>query len=142
MEQIKIRLARSKDKNQLLDNFKHYNVNEIIKNRVDCYTSHNFTVIAKIGDELVGILQWYVKEDPKAGVVEFEEVYVSENHRGKGIASSLMGFAIRSVKEYFKKHNLKLRKIFLFVSKNNKPARALYEKYGFNYITGIGPLFY
>ena len=51
---IKISFASEKDRNQLLDFFKHYKIDEVIKNRVDCYTSHNFTVVTKDEDKIVG----------------------------------------------------------------------------------------
>ena len=141
MVDIKIVLATKKDKNQLFGYFKHYKVKEIIKNRIDCYLSHNFTVVAKDSDKIVGTLQWHIKENPKTGLVEFEEIHVLEKYRGKGIGSLILKFAIQSVKDYFRKINIKPRKIFLFVDKKNKVARALYKKYGFKPISEIGNLF-
>jgi len=141
MGDIKITLATEKDKKQLLEYFKHYKVEEIIKKRIDSYLSHNFTVIAKDQDKIVGILQWYIKENPQAGVVEFEEVHVLDNYRGRGIGSSIVKFAIQSVRDYFKKIDINPRKIFLFVSKDHKAARALYEKYGFKFISDVDNLF-
>ncbi len=141
MTDIKIAIATEKDRNQLIGYFKHYKIEEIIKNRVNCYTSHNFTVIAKDGNSIIGILQWYIKEDPKAGVIEFEEIHVKENYRSKGIGSMLVKSAIKSVKSYFKKIKIKPRKIFLFVGKDNKVAKSLYEKCGFKFISEVGNLF-
>jgi len=141
MENIKIVLASKNDKKQLLDFFQHYKIKTIIQNRIDCYLSHNFTVVAKDKNKIVGILQWYVKEDPKSGVVEFEEICVSENYRGRGIGSLLMKYAIQSVKNYFKRNKIEPRKIFLFVSEENKAGRGLYEKYGFKLTSEAGNLF-
>lgn len=141
MNNIKIALATKEDKNQLLKYFEHYKIKEIIENRIDCYLSHNFTVVAKDDNQVVGVLQWYIKEDPKAGVVEFEEVHVSKKYRGKGIGSLIIKFAIQSVKNYFKKIKVRPRKIFLFVGKNNEVARALYEKQRFKLISEVGNLF-
>jgi len=141
MTNIKIVLASRSDEKQLLEFFKHYKIKSITKNRVNCYLSHNFTVVAKDEDKIVGILQWYVKENPQAGVIEFEEVYVLDNYRGKGIGSSIIKFAIQSVRDYFKNININPRKIFLFVSKNNKIARALDEKHGFKLISEVDNLF-
>lgn len=138
---IKIALAIKKDKPQLIEYFKHYKNKEIIDQRVSCYLCHNFTIVAKDNSRLVGILQWSIKEDPKAGVVEFEEVHILENYRKKGISSLMVKFAIQAVRDYFKKLNLKPRKIYLFVSKENKIARALYEKFGFKPVAQAGNLF-
>jgi len=141
MSATKITLATEKDKKQLLEYFKHYKVEEVIKKRIDSYLFHNFTVVAKDEDKIVGILQWYIKENPQAGVVEFEEVHVLDKYRERGIGSSIVKFAIQSVRDYFKKININPRKIFLFVSKNNNAARVLYEKHGFKFISEINDLF-
>jgi ribosomal protein S18 acetylase RimI-like enzyme len=141
MTNIKVTLANEKNRNQLNEYFKHYQIKEIIKNRVNCYISHNFTIVAKEKNIIVGVLQWYVKEDPKAGVIEFEEIHVKEEYRGKGIGSMLIKFAIQSVKNYFNKMKIKPRKIFLFVNKENKIARNLYEKQGFKFVSEVGNLF-
>ena len=141
MRDIKIVLATKKDTKRLLELFGHYKVKDLIKKRVNCYISHNFTVIAKDKDRIVGILQWYVKENPRAGVAEFEEIHVLESYRGKGNGSLLVKYAVQSVKKYFKKIKVKPRKIFLFVGKENKVARILYKKHGFKFISKVGNLF-
>lgn len=141
MAGIKIVRASRKDLKQLLDFFKHYKVETIIKNRVNCYLSHNFTIIARDGKRIVGVLQWYVKENPNAGVVEFEETYVSEGYRGKGTGFLLVQYAIESVKNYFNKFKIKPRKIYLFVGEENKSARRLYQKHGFRLVSKTGNLF-
>ncbi len=141
MDDITVALALKSDSNQLADFFNHYRVTDIIKNRIECYLNHNFTIIVKDRDKIVGILQWYVKENPLAGVAEFEEIYVLEDYRNKKIGSMLVEHGIKSVVNYFKEIKIKPRKIFLFVSKENKNARALYEKYGFKPISEIGNLF-
>lgn len=120
MTPIKIALATEKDKKQLLVFFKPYKVEKILNNRVDCYLSHNFTIVAKDKNKIVGVLQWYIKENPQNGLVEF---------------------AIQSIKNFFKKIKINPRRIYLFVSENNKVARALYEKYNFKYVSNVGYLF-
>ena len=47
MAHIKIALATEKDKKQLLTFFKQYKVKKVFNNRVECYLSHNFTIVAK-----------------------------------------------------------------------------------------------
>ena len=103
MDKIKEGLATEKDKKQLYEFFKHYKNKKLVENRVNCYLSHNFTIVAKDKGKIIGVLQWYVKEDPKAGVVEFEEVFILKAYRGKGIGALLVKFAIQSIIDYFKK---------------------------------------
>lgn len=141
MDNIKVSLASEKDRSQLLECFKHYKDKRSIEKRVDCYLSHNFTIVAKEKRKIAGILQWYVKEDPKTGVAEFEEVFVSEAYRRRGIGSSLVDFAIKSVRDHFGSMSIKPRKIFLFVGKDNTSARRLYEKHGFKLVSEVGNLF-
>ncbi len=141
MTSIKLALATKRDKRRLFNYFNHYKVKKLVERRVDCYISHNFTVIAKDKNKIVGILQWYIKEDPKAGVVEFEEINVLKEYRGKGVGSLLIEYAIQSVKDYFREIKIKPRKIFLFVSEKNEVARYLYEKHGFKFVSEVSNLF-
>ena len=136
-----IKYADNKEKEGLIDYFKHYNNPGIIKNRIECYIKHNKTLLAKENNKIIGVLQWHVKENPNAGVAEFEEIFVSKEHRGKGIGSQLVDYAIRDIKKHFISINIKPRKIFLFVSKDNNNARKLYEKHGFKFIAELNDLF-
>ena len=139
---IRIIPATKNDKLQLITYLKHYKNKEFTQKRVECYLTHNFTIVAKDKNRIVGMLQWHVKEDPDDGLAEFEEVHVMENYRRQGIASKMIQLAIKQVKQYFKKMGFKPRKIFLFVGKENKPGRALYQKNGFKYTANAGNLFH
>ncbi len=57
MRNITVTTATEKDRNQLFDYFKHYEINKLIEQRVMCYTSHNVTLIAKHQGTIVGVLQ-------------------------------------------------------------------------------------
>lgn len=141
MGDIKAIQASKKDSEQLLGFFRHYNNKTVGQNRVECYLSHNFTIVAKDRNKIVGILQWHVKEDPNAGTVEFEEIFILERYRGKGVGPVLIEYAIQSVKAYFTNLKIKPRKIFLFVAEKNKAARKLYQKHGFKLLADVGNLF-
>ena len=141
MDKIKITQANLKDQKQLLVFFKHYKTKKVTQNRVNCYLSHNFTNIARGGNNIIGVLQWHVKEDPNAGVAELEEFYVLENYRNQGVGALLLDFKINSIKKYFIKLKISSRKIFLFVAQNNQPAKKLYKKYHFKQICFVGNLF-
>jgi len=141
MKEILIKSATKKDKSELLKFFEHYRNKSLVKNRVECYLSHNHTVIACDNKKIIGIAQWYIKENPKSGVVEIEEVFVLDEYRGQGVGLKIIEFTINSIKNNFNKIGFKLRKIYLFVSKNNYPAINLYQSIGFKEINQIGNLF-
>ena len=75
-----------------------------------------------INDEEVGFLEIRIV----SGIVDIMNLFVKENHRRKGIATSLMKELIES-EEY--------TKIMLEVNENNKEALRLYTKLGFNEIS-------
>ena len=132
--------ATKDDKAQLLAFFKHYSNPEILEKRIDCYLTHNTTILAKDGEKIIGTLQWHIKEDPNCGVVEFEEFHVLEEYRNKGTGSSLIEYGIRSVKETFRRSKIRPRKIFAFVGSQHDVARRVLEKYGFRQISDAGNL--
>ncbi len=138
---IKIVEGTSADKEQLTESFQHFNDKNIIKNRADCYLSHNNTILAKDGNRIIGKILWYIKEDPNFGVVEFEELYVYDDYRKKGIGSELLRISIEAVCDHFNQLGIKPRRIFLFVDENNQSARKLYEKFGFECIANLGHLY-
>ncbi len=139
--ELTLALATELDQKDLTAYFKHYPFEAAAIDRACCYTSHNFTVIAKLGPLIAGTVQWYVKENPAAGLVEFEEVYVKEEFRRRRIGYLLVEFAIQSVNFYFHKVGIQPRKIFLFVTRGNLAARSLYEKFGFVFVSEAGNLF-
>lgn len=138
---IQINLANNSDKLQLLTFFQHYHQLQISSKRVDCFLHHNFTVVAKDKAKIIGLVQWSIKENPQSGVVELEEFYVLEAYRQQGIGTAILDFALKSIANYFKSHHLQLRRIYLFVSQNNLPARKLYEKAGFKNQASLDNLF-
>lgn len=140
MTDIIISTATLQNKDKLLSLFKHYD-HDLGTKRVECYLSHNHTIIAKNGDQIVGILQWLIKEDPNLGVAEFEEISVIQEYRGQGIGSKIIQFAINEIVKYFIEINIKPRRIYLFVNQNNSTARHLYEKLGFQNIANLKNIF-
>lgn len=141
MIEVIVHSADEKERNNLLSYFAHYKIREVLEKRVDCYLKHNFTIVAKHEERIVGVLQWYVKENPTVGVAEFEEVHVLEDYRGMGVGSRLVQKGIEAVKDYFSKMGIKPRRTYLFVGKENKGARRLYENHGFKLTCEAGDLF-
>jgi len=141
MKDIEIAKGTLVDKEKLTATFQHFKDEKTMKNRAECYLSHNNTFLAKHGNLIIGKMLWHIKGDPNFGVVEFEELYVFEDYRRKGTGSELLRTSIKAVRDYFKQLGIEARRIFLFVDENNQSARKLYEKYGFEYITNLGHLF-
>ena len=81
-------------------------------------------LIVSVNNEDVG----YITFDLGLGDADIEEVFVLPDRRKEGIAYSLM----KEVFSYLQ--NKGVTKIFLEVRESNCPARALYEKCGFNKI--------
>jgi ribosomal protein S18 acetylase RimI-like enzyme len=129
------------DKEQLTQSFQHFKDKKTMKNRAECYLSHNNTILAKDGNRIIGKILWYIKEDPNFGVVEFEEFYVFEDYRRKGIGSELLRISIEAVCDHFNHLGIKPRRIFLFVDENNHSARKLYEKFGFECVANLGHIY-
>jgi ribosomal protein S18 acetylase RimI-like enzyme len=138
---ISISNATSTDRKQLISFFSHYKIKDYIEKRVDCYTSCNHTIVAKDNEKIIGTIQWLIKEDPNLGVVEFEEINVVFGYQKQGIGSQLITAAINSVKEFFNQNDLKLKKIYLFVSETNLSAQNFYKKFGFKQEAKITNLF-
>jgi len=135
-------LATKGDRSALLDWFGHYKNKSYLVKRLDCYLSqYNFTSLAKIDGQIVGVLQGLFKEDPAMGLVEFEEVKILDTAQRKGIGSKLLSFSVDVVKKRFKKMNIPSRKIFLFVNEKNVGAQKFYEKNGFVLESEVGFLF-
>ena len=138
---ISISEADINDLDQLKKFFRHYKLNNLIKNRTENYIKYNHTTIAKDDEKIIGIIQWLIKEDPSLGVIEIEEVNVIMSYQKQGIGSKMMEFTINSIKKYFEDNKLYLRKIYLFVSESNLGARKFYEKFGFKKSAQINNLF-
>ncbi len=74
--------------------------------------------------EIVGyILFWIIEE-----TLELHDIAVSGRNQGKGIASTLMDFLLKSARKK------KVEEIFLEVRRSNQKAITLYEKFDFKKI--------
>ncbi|MHA2392784.1 MAG: GNAT family N-acetyltransferase [Promethearchaeota archaeon] len=109
--------------------------------RAECYLTHKNTILAKRGNEIIGKALYYVKDDPNESVVEFEELYVFEDFRRKGIGSELINSTINAAWRYFENHGIRPRRVFLYTGEDNLHARKLYEKFGFENVANVGHLF-
>jgi ribosomal protein S18 acetylase RimI-like enzyme len=142
MNDITISLATRRDRKQLINWFLFYGNEKLAGKRAGCYLEYHSTLIAKDKNRIIGVLQWHVQENPACGLSEIEEVLIDEKYRSRGIGDRLVAFAITGIRDYFKELNIRPRKVFLFVGKENLPARNLYEKHGFRLMNSVGNLFH
>lgn len=84
----------------------------------------NYNILASKNEEIEGFVIFYKNID----YYELQLIVIKEDKRNKGIASSLIDFFI---KKYCKTGD----EILLEVSKENKLALKLYEKFGFTTIS-------
>ncbi|MFX0152476.1 MAG: GNAT family N-acetyltransferase [Candidatus Hodarchaeota archaeon] len=134
---IQFKLATKEDFDLLMKFFEHYQNLEIQKNRVECYTSHNKTLLMFIDNNYGGRIQWYVKEDPNFGVVELEEFYVKKEYRRQGFGKKLFQMALTKIQEIVNP----LYSIFLFTNSNNNVMQHICLESGFNKAAEIINLF-
>jgi len=64
------------------------------------------------------------------------------SYQGKGVAKKLFNALIGSAKAHYKKHNQKLRKLYLLTHADNKRAHRFYEKLGFEHETTLKEHYY
>jgi ribosomal protein S18 acetylase RimI-like enzyme len=138
---MNIRFATKKDASKLLEYFGFYKDKKYSSSRVKYFLDYGKTVIAIEGKDVLGLMQYQIKENPKHGLAELEEVFVYKSHREKGVATKLLGFVIGSVRKEFNKKKITPRKLMLFVIEDNVAARKLYEKAGFKQVANVGDLF-
>lgn len=81
--------------------------------------------IGKIRGELV----WRLAHGRSVEITEFSIFNASD--RRQGLGSKLMSEGFKSMQEFFRDKNYKLKRIYLYCESRNVPARALYEKHGF-----------
>ncbi len=135
--EITFRLATESDKETLIAQFDHYNNIIYQEKRAECYINHNSTLFMVIDGKIVGRVQWYVKEDPRLGVVELEEVFIEKNYRNKGFGYKIIERAISIIE-----NNLgQLNSIFLFIGEQDFAMQKIMANMGFKKIAEIADLF-
>ncbi len=92
-------------------------------------TESSFTLGAYIGDELAGVVSFSRDGDEREKLRHkgtLFRMYVSADHRGKGIGKILVDELLRRVR-----NNSNIEQVNLTVIANNNAAKSLYQKFGF-----------
>ena len=79
---------------------------------------------------------------PKHQLAELDRIAVLPEYKGKGVAQKLFNALVKDAKEFFKKHNSKLRKLYLLCHADNQRAHQFYEKMGFKHETTLKKHYY
>ena len=124
---------------------KSYNINDL-KEGINIFKSetkkfYNY-IVAVDGGEVVGIVTWVVHGLWKHQLCELDRIAVLPEYRGKGVAKKLFDVLVKDAKLFYKKHNQKLRKLYLLTHAGNKRAHIFYEKLGFKHETTLKQHYY
>lgn len=87
-------------------------------------------IVADDNGRIAGLTTWQIHGLPKHGLCELDRIAVLSDYRGKGVAPKLFKALIKDSNEEYKKHNLKLRKLYILCHANNRIAHKFYKKMG------------
>lgn len=99
-------------------------------------------IIAEEDGNILGIATWTIHDLPKHQLAELNRIAVLPECRGKGVARQLFDGLLKNAKEFYKKNNSRLRKLYLLTHESNKRAHAFYEKMGFKHETTLKNHYY
>jgi len=88
-------------------------------------------IVAEENGKLIGLISWDMHGLPKHQLVRIERIGVLANPKRDEVAEELLRTAVQSADKFFKKMNLKLRKIYAMVHSPNIKMRNFYKKMGF-----------
>jgi len=143
---MKLRKATSKDTKKIAEVLvKSYNIKDL-KEGINIFKSetkkfHNY-IVAEDNDRVVGIVTWVVHGLPKHQLCELDRIAVIPQYRGTGVAKKLFDALVKDAESYYKKYNLKLRKLYLLTHADNIRAHTFYEKLGFKHETTLKEHYY
>ncbi|MDR1207667.1 MAG: GNAT family N-acetyltransferase [Rickettsiales bacterium] len=98
------------------------------------WPASEFASLKESGAEIIASDHGFIVWRSAADECEIITIGVHPDYRGAGIASAMLALMEQDIKG-------KTVKIFLEVSADNRPARALYEKHGYVQV-GIRPKYY
>ncbi len=88
-------------------------------------------IIAEKDGKLYGLVSWDMHGLPKHQLVRVERICVLSGPKRDEIAEGLLTAAIQDADKFFKKKNLKLRKMYTMVHSSNIKLKNFYKKIGF-----------
>ena len=98
---------------------------------VKSYFDYHHIKVVRLRSRIIGALFWRVEADKHHGIIVIDDFWINEKFRRKGLGEKLLRSSIEDAKTFLEKDNYILRKVLLTTAQDNKPARKLYEKVGF-----------
>ena len=143
---MKIRKAALKDAKGIAEVLlKSYNIKDLSEGmdvfKSEAKKNHKY-IIAEEKNKVIGIVTWLMHGLPKHQLCELDRIAVLPEYRGKGIAKTLFESLIEDAKQFYKKNNSKLRKLYLLTHADNIRAHKFYEKLGFRHETTLKQHYY
>ncbi len=143
---MKIRKSKSSDTKGIANVLvKSYNIKDlkegiqVFKNEIK--KNHNYVVAEEKG-RIIGIVTWIMHGLPKHQLCELDRIAVLPEYRGKGVAHKLFDALVKDAKQFYKKNDSKLRKLYLLTHADNIRAHKFYEKLGFKHETTLKSHYY
>ena len=136
--------ARRNDVESLIE---VYSSPELYHNReeaswfVKSYFDYHHVKVVKHDGKVVGALFWNVVEEKHHGLTNVQDLWVDEGFRRRGLGEKLLRSSIEDMKRLYADHRYALRKVFVTTGEDNRPARNLYEKVGFQKVAALPDLF-
>lgn len=101
-----------------------------------------YYIVAEENEKIIGLVTWLMHGLPKHQLAELDRIAVLPEYQGKGVAKELLNALIKDANEFFKKHNSKLRKLYLLCHADNEKAHSFYKKMGFKHETTLKQHYY
>jgi ribosomal protein S18 acetylase RimI-like enzyme len=99
-------------------------------------------LVAEEDSKILGIVTWMMHGLPKHQLCELDRIAVLPESKGKGVAKQLFDALVKDAGEFFKKHNSKLRKLYLLCHADNERAHSFYKKMSFKHETTLKEHYY
>jgi ribosomal protein S18 acetylase RimI-like enzyme len=119
---------------------KSYGSFEQAEKHVRDFVEYHGVRLVLTGSGLVGLLFWMQREVAHQGQAEIVDLWVKESERRKGIGETLLRESVREIDKHYSSQGHSLMNVLLLTTEGNSPARALYEKMGFEAVADLGNL--
>ena len=88
-------------------------------------------IVAEDNGKINGLISWGVRGQPKHQLVRIARIAILDSPKRQEVSEGLLRTATEEADKFFKKQNLKLRKMFAMVRSTNKKLKSFYKKMGF-----------